>query len=155
MNTTTRADRWKGGRALIVFLALTVGAGEGLSQSLPRAPLQIIPDNGMPLRIERMEDMPPKLAAALERGNCQLNDAAHLTFPVEIFRPSPMAKLIAMVRCSGDVLYGRAYLFDGDIYSEPRPIAFPMMAIPGRTTRTDSPGLLTWNPIGRLMMSIE
>src|SRR4051812_17232972 len=155
MNTTTRADRWKGGRALIVFLALTVGAGEGLSQSLPRAPHQIIPDNGMPLRIERMEDMPPKLAAALEREDCQLNDAMLLAFRVEIFRPSPVAKLIATVPCSGVVVYGRAYQLDREIDSEPRPISFAVMALPPRTIRTDSPGPLTWNPRTRLLISFE
>jgi hypothetical protein len=115
----------------------------------------MIPDNGMPLRIERMEDMPPKLAAALERENCELNDAMLLAFQVEIFRPSPVAKLIAIVPCSGVVLYGRAFLFDGGVYSEPRPIAFAVMALPGRTVRTDSPGRLTWNPLTRLLVSVE
>jgi hypothetical protein len=153
MNTNARAHRWKVGRALLAFLALTVGSSEGLSQSPSRAPLPMIPDDGMPLRIERIEDMPPKLAAALE--DCQLNDAMLLAFRVEIFRPSPVAKLIAIVPCGGLVLYGRAYQFDGDIDSEPRPIAFAMMAFPPRTTRTDSTGLLTWNPRTRLLISVE
>jgi hypothetical protein len=155
MNTNARAHRWKVGRALLVFLALTVGPSEGLSQSPSRAPLPIIPDDGMPLRIERMGDMPPKLAAALERENCGLSDATLSAFPVEIFRPSAVAKLLAIVPCSGVVLYGRAYQFNGDIDSEPRPIAFAVMALPPRTTRTDSPGLLTWNPGTRLLVSVE
>jgi hypothetical protein len=155
MNTNARAHSWRVGRALLAFLVLTVGLSEGLSQSPPRAPLQIIPDNGMPLRIERMEDMPPKLAAALERENCQLNDAMLSTFRVEIFRPSPVAKLIAIVPCSGVVIYGRAYQFDGGVSSEPRPIAFAVMALPGRIIRTDSPGLLTWNPLTMLLISVE
>jgi hypothetical protein len=155
MTTNAGAHRWKVNGALIVFLALTVGPAEGLSQSLTRSPLQMIPDNGTPLRIERMQDMPPKLAAALAREDCQLSDTMLLTFRVEIFRPSPVAKLIALVPCGGTVLYGRAYQFNGDIDSEPRPIAFAMMAIPPRTTRTDSPGLLTWNPFTRLLISVE
>lgn len=155
MNTNARAHRWRVGHALLAFLALTVGPSEGLSQDPPRAMLQIIPDDGMPLRIERMEDMPPKLAAALEREDCQLDDAMLLTFRVEIFRPSPVAKLIAIVPCSGVALYGRAYQFAGDIDSEPRAIAFAVMALPGRTTRTDSPGLLTWNPLSKLLISLE
>jgi hypothetical protein len=155
MNTNARARRWKVGRALLVFLALTVGPSEGLSQSPSRAPLPIIPDDGMPLRIERVEDMPRKLAAALEREDCPLNDAMLLTVRVEIFRPSPVAKLIAIVPCGGDVPYGRAYQFNGDIDSELRPIAFAVMAFPPRTTRTESPGLLTWNPRTRLLISVE
>jgi hypothetical protein len=136
------------------FLALTVGSGEGLSQSLPHA-LQIIPDDGTPLRITRMEDMPPKLAAALEREDCQLNDAMLSAFRAEIFRPSPVAKLIAIVPCSGVVVYGRAYQLDREIDSEPRAISFAVMALPPRTVRTDSPGLLTWNPRTRLLVSLE
>jgi hypothetical protein len=66
----------------------------------------------------------------LERENCQLNDAMLLTFRVEIFRPSPVAKLIAIVPCSGVVIYGRAYQFDGGVYSEPRPIAFAVDGAP-------------------------
>lgn len=155
MNTNARAHRWGVGRALLAFLALTVGLGEGLSQSAPRVPLQIIPDDGTPLRIERMEDMPPKLAAALEREDCQLNDAMLTTFRVEIFRPSPVAKLIAIVPCSGVVVYGRAYQLDREINSEPRPISFAVMALPIRTVRTESPGLLTWNPLTRLLISVE
>jgi hypothetical protein len=155
MNTNARAHRCRAGLALLACIALTAGLGEGFSQSPPRAPLQIIPDNGTPLRIERMEDIPPKLAAALERENCQINDAMLVAFQVEIFRPSPVAKLIATVPCSGVVLHGRAFLFEGDVYSEPRPITFAVMALPGRIIRTDSPGLLTWNPLTRLLVSIE
>ena len=131
MNTNARAQRCRVGHALLAFLALTVGPSEGLSQNPPRAMLQIIPDDGMPLRIERVEDMPPKLAAALERDDCQFDDALLLTFRVEIFRPSPVAKLIAIVPCSGVALYGRAYQFAGDIDSEPRHITFAVMALPG------------------------
>jgi hypothetical protein len=154
MNTDARAHRWRVSHALLALLALTVGPGEGLSQNPPRA-VQIIPDDGMPLRIERMEDMPPKLAAALEREDCQLDDAMLLTFRVEIFRPSPAAKLIAIVPCRGVPLYGRGYQFEGDIDSEPRAIAFAVMALVGRTTRTDSPGLLTWDPLTKLLVSLE
>jgi len=155
MNTNARAHRWRVGHALLAFLALTVVPGEGLSQNSPRAMVQIIPDDGMPLRIERMEDMPPKLAAALERDDCQLDDAMLSTFRVEIFRPSPVAKLLAIVPCRGVALYGRAYQFAGDIDSEPRAIAFAMMALAGRTIRTDSPGLLTWDPLTKLLVSLE
>jgi hypothetical protein len=156
MNTNTRPHRCRAaGRGLLTCLALTAGLGQALAQSPPRAPLQIIPDNGMTLRIERMEEVPPKLAAALERAECRLDDATLLAFQVEIFRPSPVAKLIALAPCRGDVLHGRAFLFDAGLDSDLRPITFAMMALPGRTVRTDSPGLLTWNPLTRLLVSIE
>jgi hypothetical protein len=155
MNTNMRAHGCRAGRVLLVCLALTTGLGEAIAQSPPGVPLHMIPDNSTTLRIERMEDIPPKLAAALERQNCQLNDAMMVAFRVEIFRPSPVAKLIAIAPCSGAVLHGRAFLLDGDIDSEPRPITFAMMALPGRTIRTDSPGLLTWNPLNRLLVSLE
>src|SRR5262245_24770148 len=106
MNTNARARRWRVG--LLASLALTVGPSAGWSQNPPRAALQIIPDDGTPLHVERTADMPPKLAAALERDDCQLDDATLSTFRVEIFRPSPVAKLIALVPCRGVALYGRA-----------------------------------------------
>src|SRR5262245_34237643 len=97
MNTNARAHGCWAGGVLIASLALTAGLGEAFAQDPPPAPLHIIPDNGVPLRIERIADIPARLTAALLRENCPINDALMSTFPVEIFRPSPVSKLIATV----------------------------------------------------------
>src|SRR5215510_3303395 len=82
-----------------------------LQASLAQAPLDRIPPDGQPWRIERVADVPPALAAALKQADCQQSEAMMVTFPIELFRPAG-AQPMAMVPCSGRRLFGRAYVFE-------------------------------------------
>lgn len=110
-----------------------------------------VPPDGQTWRIERVADIPPRLLAAMQQADCRQADATLLVFPIDIFRPAPGYRPMAIVPCSGIVLYGRAFLLD----PEPRPLAFPVMAFAGRLSTTEMPGLLTWNPIGRTLVAFQ
>jgi len=119
------------------------------------APVDPTPPDGQPWRIERIADIPPSLAAALSQANCRQAEATLATFPIEIFRPAAGAKVMAIVPCVGIVHYGRAFLFERDLQSTPRPMAFPVMAIAGQVSASETPGLMSWSPSARTLVALQ
>ena len=103
-----------------------------------------MPPDGQSRRIERIADIPPRLMQAIRQADCPLGEVMLFTFPIEIFRPAAGSNPMAIVPCAGIVLYGRAFLLDGD--AAPRALAFPVMALAGRVSASETPGVLTWNP---------
>ena len=118
-------------------------------------PVDRIPPDGQPWRIERAADIPPQLRAALKRADCLQSEAMLATFPIELFRPAAGSSPMAIVPCVGLILYGRAFLFDRDARGEPRPLAFPVMALPGRASQSETPGFLTWNQSTRTLVALH
>jgi len=115
-------------------------------------PLDRIPTDGQPWRIERAADVPPALAAALKQADCRQNEAMMVTFPIELFRPKG-SQPMAIVPCSGITLYGRAFVFERD--GAPRPLTFPVMPFRGRVNASEMPGVLAWNPQAKTLIALE
>ena len=115
-------------------------------------PLERIPANGQPWRIERLADVPPTLAAALKQADCQQSEAMMATFPIELFRPTG-ARPMAIAPCSGWRLFGRAYVFERD--GSLRALEFPVMPFPGRVNASEQAGVLAWNPYARRLTALE
>jgi hypothetical protein len=114
-------------------------------------PLERIPANGQPWRIERFADVPPPLATALKQADCRQSEAMMVTFPIELFRPAG-ARPMAIVPCSGITLYGRAFMFE---HGTPVPLAFPVMPFPGRVNASEQPGVLAWNPYTKMLTALQ
>jgi hypothetical protein len=119
------------------------------------APVDPVPPDGQPWRIERIADIPPPLAAALSQANCRQAEATLATFPIEIFRPAAGSSPMAIVPCAGIVHYGRAFVFERDLRSAPRPLAFPVMAIAGQVSASETPGLMSWSPSARTLVALQ
>ena len=117
--------------------------------------LSRIPPNGASLRIDRAADLPATFVAALRRADCRQDDTMLFTFPIELFRPSAAARPMMIVPCSGIALSGRAFVFDPASPDEPYPLLFPMMALPGRITASETPGLLSWNPQTKVLVALQ
>ena len=115
-------------------------------------PLDRIPPDGQPWRIERSADVPPALAAALKQADCRQSEAMMVTFPIELFRPAG-ARPMAIVPCSGLTLYGRAYVFERD--GSLRALAFPVMPFPGRVNASEQAGVLAWNSYAKTLTALE
>ena len=62
---------------------------------------------------------------------------------------------MAIVPCVGIVHYGRAFLFERDLRSAPRPLAFPVMAIAGQVSASETPGLMSWSPSARTLFALQ
>src|SRR5262245_16879652 len=118
-------------------------------------PVDRIPPDGEPRRIARVAELPPQLLAAIRQAHCRHDDATLATFPIEIFRPATGFRAMAIVPCTGIVIYGRGFLFDGDARSEPRPMAFPVMALAGRLSTSETPGLLSWNRYAKTLVAVQ
>jgi hypothetical protein len=118
-----------------------------------QSPLDRIPANGQPWRVESAQDVPPALAAALQQADCRQDDVMRLTFPIELFRPSTGARAMAIAPCRHIPIQGRAFMLDGN--GQPSPLAFPVMAFPGKVSASETPGLMTWNPYARTLAAIE
>src|SRR5258707_2457150 len=65
------------------------------------APVDRIPPDGQPWRIERAADVPPPLAAALQQAECRQDDALLSTFSIELFRPIAGSSTMAIAPCAG------------------------------------------------------
>jgi len=115
-------------------------------------PLDRIPPDGQPWRVERFADVPPALAAALKQADCRQSEAMMVTFPMELFRPKS-GRPMAIAACSGWRLFGRAYVFERD--GTPRALAFPVMPFPGRVDASEQPGVLAWNPYAKTLTALE
>jgi hypothetical protein len=114
-----------------------------------------IPSDGPPWRIERAADIPSVLRTALQQADCRQDDTMLLTFPIEIFRPVAGSLPMAIAPCAGWRLIGRAFLFDREARGEPRALAFPVMAFPGKVSASETPGFLTWDPHSRTLVAVE
>jgi hypothetical protein len=136
-------------RAACVLLAAALGVVIAHAQG----PLDRIPPDGQPLRIDRAADIPPPLKAALERTDCRQSEAMLGTFPIELFRPAAGSRPMAIVPCIGLVLSGRAFLLDRDGGGEP--LAFPVMGLPGKVTQSETPGFLTWSRANRTLVALN
>jgi hypothetical protein len=123
-----------------------------LQVSHAQAPLDRIPPDGQPWRIERVADVPPALAAALKQADCQQSEAMMVTFPIELFRPSG-GRPMAIAPCSGWRLFGRAYVFERD--GSLRALAFPVMPFPGRVNASEQSGVLAWSPYAKTLTALE
>jgi hypothetical protein len=136
----------------LTHLALsTLGLLAFLQASNAQDPLERIPADGQPWRIERFADVPPALAAALKQADCRQSEAMMVTFPIELFRPAG-ARPMAIAPCSGITLYGRAFMFER---GTPLPLAFPVMPFPGRVNASEMPGVLAWNPFTRTLTALQ
>jgi hypothetical protein len=118
-------------------------------------PLDRIPPSGQSWHIERATDLPAPFVAALLRADCRQDDTILFTFPIELFRPSASSRPMMIVPCAGITLSGRAFLLDQDPRAEPQPLAFPMMAFPGRVSASETPGLLSWNPAAKVLVAVQ
>jgi hypothetical protein len=123
-----------------------------LQASHAQAPLDRIPPDGQPWRIERFADVPPALAAALKQADCQQSEAMMVTFPIELFRPLG-GRPMAIAPCSGWRLFGRAYVFERD--GSLRALAFPVMPFPGRVNASEQAGVLAWSPYAKTLTALE
>src|SRR5262245_10333714 len=130
-------------------------AGAVVAHAQDGIPLDRIPPDGQPWRIERAADIPPPLKAALARTDCRQSDAMLGTFPIELFRPAAGSRPMAIAPCTGLVLYSRAFLLDRDARGEPQALAFPVMALPGRVTQSETPGFLTWSRAERTLVALN
>ena len=117
--------------------------------------LDRIPPNGQSLRVDRSGDLPATFVAAFRRADCRQDDAMLFTFPIELFRPSASSRPMMIAPCAGIVLSGRAFLLDQDRRAEPQPLTFPMMALPGRVSASETPGLLSWSPQAKTLVAIK
>jgi len=133
----------------------TIAAALALVAVATHAQSPSLPSDGRSLSIERSTDIPPPLLAAMRKAECRQDDALLLAFPIELFRPSPASSPMAIVPCAGGVLSGRAFMFDRDQQREPEPVAFPVMAFPGRVSASETPGVLSWNPYARTLTAVE
>ena len=59
------------------------------------------------------------------------------------------------VPCSGIVLYGRTFVLDPGSPNEPRPLVFPILALAGRVSASETPGILSWNPNARTLGAVQ
>ncbi len=123
-----------------------------LQAAYAQDPLDRIPPDGQPWRIERSADVPPALAAALKQADCRQSEAMMVTFPIELFRPAG-ARPMAIVPCSGWTLHGRAYVLERD--GSLRALAFPVMPFPGRVNASEMAGVLAWNPYAKTLIALE
>jgi len=135
--------------ALPAALALLVLAAHAQDASS----IDRIPPDGQAWRIERAADIPPPLKAALERTGCRQSEAMLGTFPIELFRPAAGSRAMAIAPCTGLVLYSRAFLLDRDGRGEP--LGFPVMALPGKVTQSETPGFLTWSRATRTLVALN
>jgi hypothetical protein len=134
-------------------LALSVlGLLAFLQAAHAQGPLDRIPSDGQPWRIERFADVPPVLAAVLKQTDCQQSEAMMVTFPIELFRPAG-AQPMAIAPCSGWRLFGRAYVFERD--GSLRALAFPVMPFPGRVNASEQSGVLAWSPYAKTLTALE
>jgi len=137
----------------LTHLALSaLGLLAFLQASHAQAPLDRIPPDGQPWRIERTADVPPALAAALKQAECRQSEAMLVAFPIELFRPKG-SQPMAIAPCSGITLYGRAFVFERD--GTPRALAFPVMPFPGRVNASEMPGVLAWNPNAKTLVALQ
>jgi hypothetical protein len=134
------------------FLGLPVVALLALS-ARAQTLLDRIPADGQPWRVERAEEVPPPLAAALKQADCRQDEVMLLTFPIELFRPAAGSRAMAIAPCRHVPIQGRAFMLDGG--RDPQPLAFPVMAFPGKVSASETPGLITWNPFTRMLSAIE
>ena len=129
----------RGMKALALVLALI---------ALPvRAQDAPIPDDGRPLRIERIADIPAPLRAAIRQSGCRLGEVTLSTFPILIFRPG--AEPMATVPCEGLVLHGRAYRLDGTV------LTFPVLVFAERLSETETPGFFTWDAQTKTLTALQ
>lgn len=135
---------------LLASGALALFAAAAQAQDLP----QRLPPDGEPRRIARVAEIPPPLREALRQADCRQDDAVLLAFPIELFRPAASARPMAIAPCIGLVLHGRAFVFERDA-GEPRPLAFPVMAFPGRVSASETPGVLAWNPDTKTLVALQ
>jgi hypothetical protein len=116
--------------------------------------LDRIPPKGSSLRIDRSGDLPATFVTAFKRADCRQDDTMLFTFPIELFRPTPGSRPMMIVPCAGTVLSGRAFLLGEGPRAEPQPMSLPMMALPGRVSASETPGLLSWTPSSRTLVAI-
>jgi hypothetical protein len=117
-----------------------------------------IPPDGQAWRIERIDDAPPRLVAALKQADCRQDAAMLSLFPIELFRPSVASNPMAIAPCagtiaSGRVLSGRAFVLDRA--AEPRALEFPVMAFRGRVNASELPGVLAWTPRSQTLVALQ
>src|SRR5690242_6802956 len=129
--------------ALLLFAAIAAHAEDRLPP---------IPDNGQPLLIERLTDLPSPLRTEIERSGCRAGELTLATFPVHIFKPAPGLPPIAIVTCEGWVLNGRAFLLDG---ATAKPMSFPVLVFAERLSETQTPGFFSWDPQSKTLTAVE
>lgn len=110
-----------------------------------------IPDNGQPLLIARLADIPAMLLPAIQRSGCRLGETMLATFPIHIFRPAAGSRPMATVPCAGLVLHGRAFLLDGAA----EPMSFPVLAFADRLNETETPGLFFWDAQTKTLTALQ
>ena len=108
-----------------------------------------IPDNGQPLRIDEIADIPAALRDAIERSYCKTGAAMLAVFPILIFRPAEGFAPMAVVPCEDLSLYSRAFLLPGA-----ERMKFPVMAFAGRFDETEMPGYMSWDPRAKTLVAL-
>jgi hypothetical protein len=139
----------------IIVAAAMLGLFEPCAHAQHPALIDRVPPNGQSLRIDRTADLPATFVAAFRRADCRQDDTMLFTFPIELFRPGTSSRPMMIVPCNGLALYGRAFVLDPGSPNEPRALVFPMMALPGRVSASETPGLLSWNPNARTLVAVQ
>jgi hypothetical protein len=142
-----------GARAAAWIAALVLAVGAACGQTAERPDPIRIPSDGTPLRIERIEEIPRQLRAALDRHpGCRLEQSVVRETPIQLFRPAAGAWVIALVPCLGNVIVAtQAYQFDRGLGREPTLMAFPVVARDGGFMVSERPGLIAWDGAARTL----
>jgi hypothetical protein len=138
--------------AAVMIATMTVHAT--LGQTPERDPIRI-PPNGQPLRIERADDIPRQLNAAIKRSECRLDAELMRAFPIEVFSPGPSSYTMALVTCAWIAGYGRAFIFENGVGREPTLMRFPLLSRPQGFTASEHPGTMSWSPETKTIIATE
>jgi hypothetical protein len=103
-----------------------------------------VPSGGRPFVVTQIDRIPPQLKAAIDRSQCNLNEALVAKYQVLIFRPADGRRLMATVPCFGITPDSRAFLFDRSVEVEPSLMTFPVVAPTGGFSASSQPGLMSW-----------
>jgi hypothetical protein len=134
----------RGALAAIVGLLAQTGAPAEEASQPDADPIQI-PSGGRPFTVDRIDDIPRQLNAAIGRVQCRLDADMLKDTPIQIFRPADGLRVMAVVPCRAIVKYSRAFVFDRSIQVEPSPMTFPIIAASGGFSASELPGLMSWN----------
>jgi hypothetical protein len=142
----------------IALAAATLALAALAARAQDAFPPDRIPPGGQSWRIERLDDVPPRLVAALKQADCRQDAVMLSAFPIELFRPSAGSLVMAIAPCagtaaSGRVLSGRAFVLDRG--ADPRVLEFPVMAFPGRVSASELPGVLAWTPRTQTLVALQ
>ena len=112
-----------------------------------------VPSGGRPFIVTQIERIPRQLRTAVDRSQCNLNEAMVAKYQVLIFRPADGRNVMATVPCFGITPDSRGFLFDRSVETEPSLMSFPVVAPTGGFSATSRPGLMSWEAQTRTLVA--